>query len=55
MPKRVSCGSPVIWRAMVSDDALKDAFENVLEWNLALLMTVWFLLQARLWRRLSRG
>ena len=41
--------------ATVTDDALKDAIENVLEWNLALLMTVWFLLQARLWRRLSRG
>jgi hypothetical protein len=41
--------------AAVQDDDLKDAVENVLEWNLALLMTLWFLLQARLWRRLARG
>lgn len=40
--------------ANVSDDALKDAIENVLEWNLALLMTLWFLLQARLSYRLAR-
>jgi hypothetical protein len=41
--------------AMVRDDDLKNAIENVLEWNLALLMTLWFLLQARLWRRLARA
>ena len=40
--------------ASVQDDDLKDAIENVLEWNLALLMTLWFLLQSRLWRRLGR-
>ncbi len=40
--------------ATVRDEDLKDAVENVLEWNLALLMTFWFLLQARLWRRLGR-
>jgi hypothetical protein len=40
--------------AGIADDDLKDAVENVLEWNLALLMTFWFLLQARLWRRLAR-
>jgi hypothetical protein len=40
--------------ASVRDDDLKNAIENVLEWNLALLMTCWFLLQARLWRRLAR-
>lgn len=40
--------------ASVRDDDLKNAIENVLEWNLALLMTFWFLLQARLWHRLAR-
>jgi len=39
--------------ASVQDEGLKDAAENVLEWNLALLMTLWFLLQSRLWRRLA--
>jgi hypothetical protein len=41
--------------AGVRDEDLKNAIENVLEWNLALLMTVWFLLQAWLWRRLARA
>jgi len=39
--------------ASIRDEDLKDAVENVLEWNLALLMTFWLLLQARLWRRLA--
>lgn len=47
-------GSAVVSVALRDED-LKDAVENVLEWNLALLMTFWFLLQARLWRRLARA
>jgi hypothetical protein len=39
--------------ASVQDEGLKDAIENVLEWNLALLMTLWFLIQSHLWRRLA--
>jgi hypothetical protein len=45
-------GSAVVSVALRDED-LKDAIEHLLEWNLALLMTLWFLLQARLWRRLS--
>lgn len=36
---------------LVGDEALKDRLENLLEWQLGLLMTGWFLLQAALWRR----
>jgi hypothetical protein len=43
----------VVVGAAIENDALKDRIENILEWNLALLMTFWFLLQARLWRRLA--
>jgi hypothetical protein len=38
----------------VTDEDLKNAVENVLEWNLALLMTIWFVLQSRLWWRMAR-
>jgi hypothetical protein len=33
------------------DDALKDRMENLLEWHIGLLMTVWYLLQAVVWRK----
>ncbi len=45
--------SSVAVSALVRDEATKNAIENVLEWNLALLMTGWFLLMARLWYRLA--
>lgn len=35
----------------VADPVFKDQMENVLEWQLALLMTAWFVLQAVLYRR----
>lgn len=38
----------------VADPQFKDTMENLLEWQLALLMTAWFLLQARVWRRSQR-
>lgn len=37
--------------ALVGDAALKDRIENVLEWQLGLLLTLWFLVQAALMRR----
>lgn len=36
--------------AAIGDRALKDAIENVLEWNLGALLTVWFLLLTWLYR-----
>lgn len=39
----------------VADPLFKDAMENLLEWQLALLMTAWFLLQARVWQRPDRS
>lgn len=35
----------------VEDPVLKDRLENLLEWHIGLLMTVWYLLLARVWRR----
>jgi hypothetical protein len=40
--------------ATLADPALKDRVENVLEWQLGVLLTAWFLMQARLWRRARR-
>ncbi|HET6603042.1 MAG TPA: hypothetical protein VFG21_02345 [Xanthomonadaceae bacterium] len=37
--------------ALLSDAGLKDRLENVLEWNLGLFSTIWFVLLAVLWRR----
>jgi hypothetical protein len=37
--------------ASLENRALKDAVENVLEWNLGVLLTAWFLLMAWLYRR----
>jgi hypothetical protein len=34
----------------VADPLLKDRIENVLEWQLGVLLVAWYLLQARLWR-----
>jgi hypothetical protein len=36
--------------AVVVDPALKDRWENVLEWNLGALLTLWFALLAWRWR-----
>ncbi|MFZ5638368.1 MAG: hypothetical protein ACOY82_17465 [Pseudomonadota bacterium] len=33
-----------------ADEALKDRMENLLEWHIGLAMTVWYFLQARIWR-----
>ena len=33
------------------DPVLKDRMENLLEWHIGALMTAWYLLQARAWRR----
>lgn len=37
--------------AAVDDPVLKDRIENVLEWQLGVLLVGWYLLQACLWRR----
>lgn len=37
--------------ATIADPALKDRFENALEWQLGVLLVGWYLLQARLWWR----
>jgi hypothetical protein len=39
--------------ASLDDRAFKDAVENVLEWNLGVLLTCWFLLMAWLYRRVG--
>lgn len=40
---------------VLPDPALKDRLENLLEWHLGLLMTLWFLLQAKVFRRGAGG
>jgi hypothetical protein len=35
----------------LNDPDLKDRMENLLEWHIGLLMTAWYLLLARVWRR----
>lgn len=37
--------------ALMADDPRRDAVENVLEWNLALLIYAWFVVLALWWRR----
>jgi hypothetical protein len=37
--------------ALAADDALKDRLENVMEWLLGAMFTLWFLAQAAFWRR----
>ncbi|MEK6556123.1 MAG: hypothetical protein AABZ31_12835 [Bdellovibrionota bacterium] len=39
--------------AITTDPQLKDRLENIIEWNLSLLVIVWILLFAFLWRRLN--
>lgn len=41
----------VAMREMIEQPDLKDRVENVLEWNLGLLMTLWFLCQAAVFKR----
>lgn len=41
----------VIAGATLEDAALRDRWENALEWQLGLLLVGWFLLQAVLWKR----
>lgn len=41
----------VIANLVITDAVLKDHLENVLEWQLGLLLVAWFVLQALLWKR----
>lgn len=41
----------VVATALIGGTELQDRLENVLEWHLGVLLVVWFLLHARLWRR----
>lgn len=39
--------------AVTTEPQLKDQLENIIEWNLSLLVQIWILLFALLWRRLN--
>lgn len=41
----------VVAAALLADEAARDGVENALEWQLGMLLLVWFVLQALLWKR----